>query len=202
MLELLRVGLLELAEKPEQLLDAEYDMFAPLAATVPAHAAYLRELEGATALAVDGKTRVSAVAAVRNEIYDPTDEDNMMSTEKALEHIKAFAAGMHKTLINGQGARYVDGGEYSKEKQFVEMLEAFEGTDRNTNACESYFGSLKYYDQLYHAGVHNANAVVAAQRNHVYGSRARKYMVNGTQRKVTPGASMQKKRKREEEAEE
>ena len=202
MLELLRVGLLELAEKPEQLLDAEYDMFAPLAATVPAYAAYLRELEGATALAVDGKTRVSAVAAVRNEIYDPTDEDNMMSTEKALEHIKAFAAGMHKTLINGQGARYVDGGEYSKEKQFVEMPEAFEGTDRNTSACESYFGSLKYYDQLYHAGVHNANAVVAAQRNHVYGSRARKYMVKGTRRKVTPGASMQKKRKREEEAEE
>ena len=147
------------------MLDPAYDPFAALVATVPAYAAYLRELQTATALAVDKKTRVPSISAVRKEIYTPSDADNIASTAKALEQIKAFAAGMLKTLTNGQGSRYVDGGEYATEQQLVDMLEAFEGTDRNPNPCDSYFGSLKYYDQLFHCGVHNANAVVAARRN-------------------------------------
>ena len=72
MLELLRLGLIDVIAHPEKMLDAEYDMFAPLVATVPAYAEYLRELEGATALAVDGKTRVSSIGAVRKEIYTPS----------------------------------------------------------------------------------------------------------------------------------
>ena len=77
------------------------------------------------------------------------------------------------------------------------MLEAFEGTDRNTNPCESYFGSLKYYDQLFHCGVHNTNAVIATHRNGIFGSNARKYMIKGTQRKEHASSSMEKKRKRD-----
>ena len=109
-LELLRVGLLELADNPEKLLDPEYDMFAPLVATEPAYVAYLETLKDATALAVDGKTRVPSVSAVRKEIYTPSDETNIESTSKTLEHIRAFAAGMLKTMTNGQAARYFDGG--------------------------------------------------------------------------------------------
>lgn len=92
-LELLRVGLLELADNPGNLLDAEYDMFGPLATAVPAYANYLRQLEDATALAVDGRTRVYSVRVVRAEIYAPTDADNNASTDLTREHIKAFASG-------------------------------------------------------------------------------------------------------------
>ena len=44
---------------PSLLLEAAYGMFAPLRATVPEYAKYLRTLESATGLAVNHKTRVA-----------------------------------------------------------------------------------------------------------------------------------------------
>ena len=96
MLELLRLGLIDVIAHPEKMLDAEYDMFAPLVATVPAYAEYLRELEGATALAVDGKTRVSSIGAVRKEIYIPVDADNARSTPETLDD--ALLASIEEAL--------------------------------------------------------------------------------------------------------
>ena len=32
------------------------------------------------------------------------------------------------------------------------MIKAFTGTMRNTNAVESYFGSMKYYEDKFHYG--------------------------------------------------
>lgn len=196
-LELTRRALNDISDKPELMLDADYDPFASLVSTVPAYADYRRKLAAATALAVDGKTRVMSISAVRAEIYSPTDATNIAATEKTLDHVKAFAAGMLNTMMNGQAARYVEGGEYSTEKQTQEMIAAFGGTDRNTNACESYFGALKYYEQLYHCDLHNANAVVACRRDHVYGSVSKKYIKRQRRRKTDVSSSMEKKRKRD-----
>ena len=196
MLELLRLGLIDVIAHPEKMLDAEYDMFAPLVATVPAYAEYLRELEGATALAVDGKTRVSSIGAVRKEIYIPVDADNARSTPETLEHITAFATGMLRTLMNGQAARYVDGGEYSKENQTEEMLAAFIDTDRTTNACESYFGALKWYDDIYHCESYNSNAVIACKKDHIFSDNAHKYINHSTRRKEEASSSTAKRRRR------
>ena len=193
-LELTRRALNDISDKPELMLDADYDPFASLVSTVPAYADYRRKLAAATALAVDGKTRVMSISAVRAEIYSPTDATNIAATEKTLDHVKAFAAGMLNTMMNGQAARYVEGGEYSTEKQTQEMIAAFGGTDRNTNACESYFGALKYYEQLYHCDLHNANAVVACRRDHVYGSVSKKYIKRQRRRKTDVSLSMEKKR--------
>ena len=49
---------------------------------------------------------------MRKELYDPADADNSASTELTKQHLVAFATGMLKTFNNGQGARYVDDGEY------------------------------------------------------------------------------------------
>ena len=81
MLELTRVGLLELADHPGKLLDYDYDMFEPLRATLPAYRDYLATLKTATALAVDGKTKLPSVEAVRAEIYTPQDPSNQRATD-------------------------------------------------------------------------------------------------------------------------
>jgi hypothetical protein len=78
------------------------------------------------AKSVDGSTKIKSIVAVRAEIYTPVDETNIQTTPLALEHIKVFAEGMLHTLENGQGARYVDDGEYSLENQTEEMIAAFE----------------------------------------------------------------------------
>ena len=88
-------------------------MFAPLRATVPEYAKYLRTLESATGLTVNHKTRVAVYLTVRAEIYDPQDDDNKRSTPQTLEHVKAFAAGMLKTFEGGNAMKYVDDGEFS-----------------------------------------------------------------------------------------
>ena len=199
MLELLRKGLTKVIETPAKMLDPVYDMFAPLAATVPAYASYLRELETATALAIDGKTRLPSISAVRKEIYLPSDATNLAATANTLEQIKAFATGMLNTLTKGQGARYVDGGEYSVEQQMEEMLEAFANTDRNTNPCESYFGALKFYDDLFHCESYNTNAVVASKRDRIYGGdNSHKYVCRSS-RRGGHRSSTEKKRRRAEE---
>ena len=92
-LELTRRALNDISDKPELMLDADYDPFASLVSTVPAYADYRRKLAAATALAVDGKARVMSISAVRAEIYSPTDATNTATTEKTLDHVKAFAAG-------------------------------------------------------------------------------------------------------------
>ena len=109
----MRIALTDIIADPAKMLNADYDPFAPLAATVPAYAAYLRQLESATALAIDGATRVASISAVRKEIYSPSDATNANSTANALEQIKTFAEGMLNTLTNGNASRYVTGGEYS-----------------------------------------------------------------------------------------
>ena len=101
MLELLRVGLLELADSPEKLLDAEYDMFGPLATAVPAYANYMRQLEDATALAVDGRTRVSSITMIRAEIYAPTDADNNAARAPPPRVRRALCASAPKANARG-----------------------------------------------------------------------------------------------------
>lgn len=198
-LELARRALNDVIAEPSKMLDASFDPFAPLVATVAPYAAFRQELADATAVAVDGKTRVSSISAVRGEIYNPTDQTNIDATEKTLEQIKAFAGGMLNTMMNGQAARYTEGGEYSTEMQTEEMLGAFEGTNRTTNPCESYFGTLKYYGDLFNCAAYNANACVAAKRDHIFGTSAKKHKKNNRSRarKVTVCSAMQRKRARD-----
>ena len=54
----------------------------------------------ATALAVDGKTTLPSIPAVRAEIYTPQDPSNQRATDLTKEHIKVFAAGMLHTLLD------------------------------------------------------------------------------------------------------
>jgi hypothetical protein len=53
----------------------------------------------------------------------------------------------------------------SLSNQTEDMMAAFSGTSRNTNGCESYFGSIKYYENLFHCSVANANGVVALRHD-------------------------------------
>ena len=94
MLKLLRNALTEIIV--DHIPDPAYDPFASLVATVPAYVASLRELEDATPLAVDKKTQVPSISAVRKEIYTPSDAGNIASTARALEQINAIAAGMRQ----------------------------------------------------------------------------------------------------------
>ena len=177
-------------------------MFAPLRATVPEYAKYLRTLESATGLAVNHKTRVAVYLTVRAEIYDPQDDDNKRSTPQTLEHVKAFAAGMLKTFEGGNAMKYVDDGEFSVQNQIEEMVEAFDNTDRNTNAMEGFWGHIKYIDSLFNAAVHNTNAIVCAQRDELLGDDSARFVVRREERqREEVGASMTKKRERDEVSE-
>ena len=93
-------------------LDENYDPFEELKAEVPAYAEFLKDLDDIKAKSVDGKTEMHSTRAVRKEIYEPSDASNAATTDLTKEHLVAFATGMLRTLENGQGARYVDDGEY------------------------------------------------------------------------------------------
>ena len=97
---------------PSIALDESYDPFEGL--DVPAYAAHLKELDAITARTVDGTT-IHSTRAVRKEIYSPSDASNIAATDLTKQHLVAFATGMLKTFDNGQGARYVDDGEYRCE---------------------------------------------------------------------------------------
>lgn len=88
--------------------------------------------------------------------------------------------------------------------QTEEMIAAFEGTRRNTNACESYFGALKYYGDMFSCASYNANAVTAARRDRIYGTSARKYRDSNCskRRKLDVSSAMERKRARDEAADE
>ena len=85
---------------------------------------------------------------------------------------------------------------HSLENQTDEMIAAFMGTSRNTNACESFFGSIKYYEQMFHCGVANANGVVAAQVDELFDVIAPKFQPKGKQRVADERASKSTMRKR------
>ena len=198
-LDLLRAGLVAIIADATPMLDANYDMFAPLRATTPEYLIYLRELESSTGLAVDKKTRVSVYTTVCAEIYDPQDDDNKRVTPQTLEHIKAFATGMLQRFEHGNAMRYVDDGEYSVANQVEDMIEAFESTDRNTNAMEGFWGHIKYIDSIFHAATYNTNAVVCAQKDNLYGDDSAQYVVRREERhRDDVSAGMSKKRARDE----
>ena len=107
-LELTRRALKDIIARPELALDAAYDPFRSLEASVPAYVDFKRKLAAATALAVDGKTRLPSISAVRAEIYSPQDPTNVSSTARTLEQVKAFATGMLNTMTNGQASRFAN----------------------------------------------------------------------------------------------
>ena len=76
------------------------------------------------------------------------------------------------------------------------MIAAFTGTSRNTNACESYFGSMKYYEDMFHCGIAGANAVVAAKNDELFDVLAPKFQFNGKRRVDDDHASRSTQRKR------
>ena len=175
-----------------------------MCATTEEYSKYLRTLESSTGLAVDKKTRVAVYTTVRADIYDPQDEDNRAARPKTLEHIKAFATGMLERFDGGNATRYSSehNGEYSVQNQIEEMIEAFENTERNTNGMEGFWGRVKYYDSTFHSAVHNTNAVVCAQSDHIFGDDSAQYVVRRPGRcREEVGTSMQRKRARDEVSE-
>jgi len=84
----------------------------------------------------------------------------------------------------------------SLSNQTEDMMAAFSGTSRNTNGCESYFGSIKYYENLFHCSVANANGVVAAQVDQLFDVISPKYIGRTGRRVDDARASKSTRRKR------
>ena len=86
----------------------------------------------------------------------------------------------------------------SIENQTDDMIKAFTGTARNTNAVESYFGSIKYYEDMFHCGVDSANGLIAAKVDELFDVLAPNYIARGKQRvdDKRASASTRKKRRR------
>ena len=161
-------GLKLAMEQPEKFLERDYDMFALLAG-VPEYAKFRSDIKEMTMKAVDGKTDIAAIEAVRDELYSPKDEDNIESTKLTREFIKVFAGGMLHTLENGQGARYVDDGDQSEKKQTNKMKVAYAYTVRNSNGIESYFGTWKHVGSVFQGiSSYNANAIAGAKKDHIF----------------------------------
>ena len=77
----LRDALTAIIADPSIALDESYDPFEDLKAEIPAYVDYLKELDEATALSVDAKSKIHSTRAVRKELYEPTDEDNRKATD-------------------------------------------------------------------------------------------------------------------------
>jgi antitoxin component HigA of HigAB toxin-antitoxin module len=179
-------------------LDRAWSPFQALAEAEPLYEAWRERVARHEARAVGGST-VRDVELMRNELYAPEDPSN--ADPEVLEMVKdivlAWLAGMKKTLLGGQGARRVGGGDLANATP--EMKAVFEGTWTTTNLLESLFALEKYYDSLFtNIAPEHSGAMAIAKRNKLFGVCARKY-VKYRRRRNGASKSTVKKHRREKE---
>ena len=120
--------------------------------------------------AADNKTTCKITQLVRAELYNPVETVNKDARALVAHAVTVWCKGMLKTLTEGEGAKYVAGGEYGIDKQTEAMKKHFTNTYRNTDEpCESYFGLVKYIKTRFtNLSVAHADAMAHALRNQLF----------------------------------
>ena len=154
--------------RPRARARQHFSIFA--AVTHPAFIAHEQKRTDAEVPSVDKSTSHEVTKLVRGELFDPTDNVNKESNVLTAAAIEVWCKGMLHTLLEGQGARYITGGEYGIDKQTEEMKKHMLHTYRNTDVpCESYFGLLKYFKEKFtNLSTANADAMAHAKRNGLF----------------------------------
>ena len=107
-------------------MSEEYDIFESVN-----HAAYItwkQQRANSRVPCVDGTEMLPDVQLVRAEVYRPEDATNKQTDALTKAAIEVWCKGMRKTLIEGQSARYLSGGEYGIDKQTEEMKRQLKDT--------------------------------------------------------------------------
>ena len=136
---------------------------------------------------------------VRSELYSPKERTNAQTEALTKATIEVWCTGMLKTLKDGEGSRYITGGEYGIDKQTELMKEHFRSTYRNTDKpCESYFGLLKYVlSRFANMSIESADAVAMALRNGLFSTIAPRVVKQRKARRQRKNASKRHKKKKD-----
>ena len=94
---------------------AAYDIFASV--DHDAYAAWKQQRADSKVPCVDGTAMEDDVRLVRAEVYRPSDATNKQTDALTKAAIEVWCKGMRKTLVAGQGARYLKGGEFGIDIQ-------------------------------------------------------------------------------------
>ena len=189
------------AQDPESVATEQYDAFESLRSETPEYVAFLEKLQNTKKMSVDGKTEILAWVAVRKEIYQPAEKDNIACQDVFLKAVKAWGNGMLGRLDNGWGKTYIRGGDYGVDQQTPEMKVAMQDTWRNTNTVEGTYGALKMYGALFdNLSPANASAVMVSSQDHVFQRPALKHQHSGKRRVSDDAACSGTLKRRRKEA--
>ena len=112
-------------QDPTFLMDATVDIYVSI--NEPAYARWRRRRDQRGASSKDG-TPYYVNRELRRELYMPQDTINREVTPKTKAALQVWCSGALKTLVEGQGARYIRGGDLGVDNQTDEMKVDFEGT--------------------------------------------------------------------------
>ena len=144
--------------------DPAWNPFGEIAKAEPAFAAHV------ASLADDVKT-----AAFRTELFHPAEATNVAARDLAYDILEVWLKGIASRIRSGQGARRVGDGDLANPD--AAMIEAFDGTWRNTNILERTFAMGKAYDKKFdNISSANAFAVSMCQQNELFPRSARTYV--------------------------
>ena len=113
------------AEDPAFLMDAAVDVYASM--QEPAYDRWRRRRDNRSAAAKDG-TPFVVIRELRRELYTPQDPINQEVTPQTKAALQVWCGGALKTMVEGQGARYLRGGDLGVDNQTEEMKIDFKGT--------------------------------------------------------------------------
>ena len=175
-------------DNPHLVATAEYEVFD---VSIEPYAKFLERRAASTRLSVDGRTKISDVAAVRTRLYDvrpdAADDPEIKTMHKVIE---AWGRGSLHTFENGEAMRYVDDGDLAAANQTSDVQQAYKGSRRNTNRVEGEFGSLKFYAGMYfNMHVESLAGVVSCQLDNVFGRSADTHGVKRRKRVADDAAS-------------
>ena len=71
---------------------------------------------------------------------------------------------------------------------------------RNTNVCEGFFGSIKYYEDRFHCSLAGANGVTSSKVDEIFDVLAPNFIARGTQKVDDAHASKSTRKKRHRQA--
>ena len=113
------------AEDPTFLIDESVDIYESI--NEPAYQRWRRRRANRGTAAKDG-TPYKPTQELRRELYTPRDPIHQEVAPQTKAALKVWCMGALKTMVEGQGARYIRGGDLGVDNQTEEMKVDFKGT--------------------------------------------------------------------------
>ena len=174
---------------------ADFDVFSEFNTSGSRYRQWLEDHKNKTGRTFDGKI-IKINEVIEREIYDPQEITNR--SEAVREHrcllLQSWLKGISKAIENGEGARYLEGGDMASMTD--EHKGAFKGTWSTTNILEGAIGDLKHVGRRTdNLPVAAASNLAVAQRNNMFGSPDEKYLQKKCTDRATPRTTEKKRQK-------